>query len=207
MDRAPRATATAVLDHALAQRPLLGGGRLVCIDGPSGSGKSTLAAAVAGLAENRGLTAHVLHADDLLQGWTGLPALGPRLRNDVVGPLASGHPARYRRYDWEAEAFAEEHVVAPMDLLVLDGCGSGHPALASRRATLVWVEADDDLRLARALARDGDAVREPLLRWWADEARLFERYGIREQADFHADATGRLVDPPPLGWSHAPSHR
>ena len=33
--------------------------------------------------------------------------------------------------------------MAPMDLLVLDGVGTGHPSLAPWRATLVWVEAVD----------------------------------------------------------------
>jgi hypothetical protein len=94
-----------------------------------------------------------------------------------------------------------------MDLLVLDGCAAGHPNLGSRRAALVWVEADDELRLARALARDGEAIREPLLAWWVDEARLFERYAIRDHADFRVDATGRLVDSPALGCPHAPSDR
>ena len=41
------ATVAAVLAHAAAQPPLLGEGRLVCVDGPAGSGKTTLAAAVA----------------------------------------------------------------------------------------------------------------------------------------------------------------
>ena len=43
----PVETVAAVLDHALAQPPRLGDGRLVCVDGPAGSGKSTLARAVA----------------------------------------------------------------------------------------------------------------------------------------------------------------
>ena len=43
----PDATVAAVLAHAAAQPPLLGEGRLVCIDGPAGSGKSTLATALA----------------------------------------------------------------------------------------------------------------------------------------------------------------
>lgn len=191
MDDALRATATAVVDHALRQPPLLGGGRMICIDGLAGSGKSTLAAAVAAAGARAG-TVHLLRSDDLLDGWGGLTSIGPRLRNYVVGPLASGHPARYRRYDWETGAFAEEHVVAPMDLLVLDGVGSGHPSLRSRRATLVWVDADDELRLARAVARDGERWRPELEAWTELEERLGWA-GVRRWADLVVDDSGRLV--------------
>ena len=124
----PVETVAAVLDHALAQPARLGDGRLVCVDGPAGSGKSTLARAVAEAGQSRVPSVHVIHTDDLLDGWRGLPGLGRRLFDDVVAPLAAGRPAQYRRYDWVAGAFAEEHVVAPMDLLVLDGVGTGHPS-------------------------------------------------------------------------------
>lgn len=193
MDAVLRATATAVLDHALGRPPLLGGGRLVCIDGPAGSGKTTLAAAVVDAATERVDTVHLIHADDLLTGWDGLPGLGPRLRNYVVGPLASGHPARYRRYDWELEAPAEEHVVAPMDLLVLEGCGTGHRALRSRRATLVWVEAPESLRLARGLARDGEAVRGQWLDWMAQEPLVIGTGAQRRDVDLRVGEVGALV--------------
>ena len=155
----PGETIAAVLDHALAQPPRLGDGHLVCVDGAAGSGKSTLARAVAEAGQDRVASVHVIHTDDLLHGWRGLPGLGRSLHDDVVEPLAAGRPARYRRWDWVADGFAEEQVVAPMDLLVLDGVGTGHPLLGQRRATLVWVEADDELRLARGLERDGGAMR------------------------------------------------
>ena len=193
MDETLRATATAVLDHALAQPPLLGGGRLVCVDGLTGSGKSTVAAAIALAAAERVGTVHLIRSDDLLDGWGGLASIGPRLRNYVVGPLASRHPARYRRYDWDEGAFLEEHVVAPMDLLVLDGVGTGHPNLRSRRATLVWADADEELRLARVVARDGERWREHLVAWMRDEELLCWQQRSRPTADIVVDETGRLT--------------
>ena len=42
----------------------------------------------------------------------------------------AGHPARTGATTGTPDAFAEEHVIAPMDLLVLDGVGTGHPSLA-----------------------------------------------------------------------------
>ena len=44
--------------------------------------------------------------------------------------------------------------VAPW--LVVEGVGSGDPVVADRVTVLVWVEADDELRLARGLERDGE---------------------------------------------------
>lgn len=181
-----------VLEHAFGQPPLLGGGRMVCIDGPAGSGKSTLADALLAAAAERVERAQVLHLDDLLDGWHGLGSLAPRLRNYVVGPLASGHEGRYRRFDWVSERFAEEHRIAPLDLLVLDGVGSGSRDLRSRRATLVWVEAPPLVRLRRGLERDGAQLRDAWLQWMADEARHFAHQRTRELADFLLDGTTSL---------------
>ena len=78
--------------HAAEQRPLLGGGRMICLDGPAGAGKTTLSEAVAAQARDRGVTVHVVHLDDTYAGWDqDLLKLGGRLRNYLVGPMASGH--------------------------------------------------------------------------------------------------------------------
>ncbi len=166
---------------------------MVCVDGLTGSGKSTLAAALATQAAALVDTVHLLCSDDLLDGWGGLASIGARLRNYVVGPLASGHPARYRRYDWEKDRFAEEHVIAPMDLLVLEGVGTGQRPLRSRRAALVWCEAGPDLRLERAVARDGERWREHLEEWMRDEDRLGSLSRLPPGPDFTVDASGRLL--------------
>ena len=168
----PDATIAAVLAHAAARPPLLGEGRLVCIDGPAGSGKTTLAAA---LADATG--ARVLTMDDHYEGWQGLGDAPARIRDEILAPLASGLPGFYRRYDWDRNEFAELHVVEPSDLLILEGVGSGSRELAPYRATLVWVTAGADLRLERGLARDGEAAREHWLRWMDDEQAHFAAHG------------------------------
>ena len=80
-----------------------------------------------------------------------------------------------------------------MDLLVLDGVGTGHPLLEPHRATLVWVEADDELRLARGLARDGEAMRPAWEQFMLDEAAYFAEHAVREHADLRLDEVGRLL--------------
>lgn len=182
-------TARRVLDLVAARRPRLGATRLVCLDGPAGSGKTTLAAALAAGAQARGEAPGVVHGDDLLAGWSGLPGLADSLVA-AVSPLADGLPGRFRRYDWVAGAWAEEVAVPVVDLLVVEGVGSGTPLLDPWRTALVWVEAPADLRLARGLARDGEAFAPHWEAWARDEQGAFARDRTRARADVLVDGTG-----------------
>lgn len=156
----------------------LGPGRLLCIDGPAGSGKTTLADDVATLAPD----AVVVHTDDLLQGWRGLPVLADTVR-DVLVPLAEGRTGTWTRWDWHASAWAERHRLSPGGLLVLEGVGAWSPGIARWVGALAWVEAAYDVRMARGLARDGDDFAPYWEQWAADEAELFARDRTRDHAD------------------------
>jgi uridine kinase len=182
--------AEVVLRRAYAEQPTLGRSRLVCVDGRAGSGKSTLGRAVHDAASLTGTSA-LVHLDDLLEGWSGLARVSETLARDVIAPLSEGRPGEYHRYDWHLGRFAERHVVDPVDLLVVEGVGSGASSYASLVTTLVWVEAPDELRLARGIARDGEALRSQWLQWMADEDALFARERTRERADVLVDGTGR----------------
>jgi len=173
----PNGWAESVLAHALARPGRLGPGRLVCIDGPAGSGKTTLALQVA---EHTG--APVVRMDDLYPGWDGLFAVGPEVLG-LLQPLAEGRTGCYRRYDWLGEEYREQHCVEPAPLLLLEGVGSGNLAWQDLVTTLVWVEAPDDVRLRRGLARDGEEQRERWTQWMLDESRLFAEEGTRARAD------------------------
>jgi hypothetical protein len=98
---------------------------LVCVDGPAGSGKTTLAGAIAALVDD----VTVVHCDEMLQGWRGLPGLG-RTIEAMLRPLARDRPGTWTRWDWAAERWAETHDVAPGGLLVLEGVGSWDAAYA-----------------------------------------------------------------------------
>lgn len=176
--RAVSQPAETVLRLALARPATLGSGRLICIDGPAGSGKTTLASEVHASEP----TATVLHADDLLEGWGGLPGLAATL-NGLLRELAAGRPGRWRRWDWIADGWAEWHQLSPGGLLVLEGVGTGAAAYADLVTVLVWVEVDRDLRLARGLARDGEELRAHWLRWSEQEDRLHAVDRTAERAD------------------------
>ena len=163
--------------------------RLVCIDGPAGSGKSTLAGQLA-----VELAAPVVHLDDLYEGWAAGPDGGARrLREWVLEPLVAGRAGRYRRYDWLAGVYAEEHDVEIAPVVVVEGCGAGARQVDPWCALKVWVEADDGERLRRGLTRDGQDAREQWLRWMADEAAHYARERTRERADVLLDGFGQEV--------------
>ena len=168
----------------MAAPATLGPGRLVCIDGPAGSGKTTLAAALESSAMdvNVGADVQVLHCDELLQGWHGLPGLAATVA-ELLAPLAEGRTSHWTRWDWIADGWAESHPVEPGGLLVLEGVGSWSPGIADLVGVLVWVEADAHLRLSRGMTRDGESMRGHWLHWQLDEARLHASLRTRDHAD------------------------
>jgi uridine kinase len=170
--------ARAVLELALSRPATLGEGRLVCVDGPAGSGKTTLATALFDAFPG----SRVVHMDDLYDGWSGLPRVGAQL-GSLLRPLSEGRAGTYRRYDWHSGRFAETVTVDPVELLVLEGVGSGARAHADLVTVLVWMSAPPDLRLDRGLARDGAAMEARLRQWMVDEADHFARESTRERAD------------------------
>jgi uridine kinase len=191
------AAAPRLVASVLASPPSLDGGRLVCVDGPSGAGKTTLAAALGrrlrdalrlpGAAERAPV--RLIHMDDLYAGWDGLAAGMATLADDVIGPLRHGQPGRYRRYDWHRAVFAEEQLVEPCEVLLVEGVGAAPAACADVVTCLVWVDAPSDVRLARGVRRDGTAARGPLLRWRAQEEAMFARERTRQRADVVVDGT------------------
>jgi uridine kinase len=173
-----------LVDALLAGEARLGSTRLVCIDGPAGSGKTTLATSLEAEVRRRRHQVVTLHMDDVYDGWSGLrPDLEPRLLSQVFEPLASGHPARWQRYDWYAHRFAEWAELDLPAVLVVEGCGSGALAYAPYRTLLIWVEADLETRLRRGIERDGPAVLPCWLEWMDLETAHFALNATRDVAD------------------------
>jgi len=193
--RRPRgAKVTAVMAPAeeIAERvrgaaPRAGATRVLALDGPSGSGKTTLADAVAARLSRDGAPAPVVHLDSLYPGWDGLEASVPLLVRWLLEPLAAGRPGGYHRWDWVAGREAEWCAVPAADVVVVEGAGCGSKACAPYLSLLVWLDAPEKVRFARAMARDGETYRPHWRRWADQEERLFARERTRERADLVYD--------------------
>lgn len=149
---------------------------ITIVDGRSGAGKTELAARIAAATGAR-----VIHMDDLYAGWHGLATGSHLLERGILAPLAEGRRAVWRRWDWAAGDWGAEDAAEPGEPLVVEGCGSLTIATRAHADRAIWLEAPEDVRRARALARDGDDA------WW----------GLwREQEDAHiaANDPARLAD-------------
>ncbi|CAA9407162.1 MAG: hypothetical protein AVDCRST_MAG35-1223 [uncultured Quadrisphaera sp.] len=187
----PEATRSATeeaADRALAlalSRPSSAGRtRVVAVDGPSGAGKTTFARVLVERAEERlGTAPPLVQMDEIYPGWDGLAASVPVLVERVLEPIAQGHPAAYRRWDWDAERWGTLVAVPLSGLVVVEGSGCGSRPARPYLGALVWVEAPAGLRMGRGLARDGEAYRPHWERWAEQEQALFAAEGTRERAD------------------------
>jgi hypothetical protein len=175
----------------------LGGVRLVAVDGGTGAGKTVFAGRLAEALRQSGAAVEEIHTDDLLDGWDDLVTFWPRLEQGVLDKLRHGRPGSYRRYDWHAGRFGADEVAVPVpDVLVLEGVTSARRAIRAELTLGVFVTAPRDLRLARALARDGAELRPRLLRWLAAEEAHFAADRTVDGVDVLVDgAPGELHDP------------
>ncbi|WP_203788079.1 uridine kinase family protein [Paractinoplanes rishiriensis] len=178
----------------LSRPPRLGRTRLVAVDGGSGAGKTSFALRLA-----KQLDAPVVHTDDLLDGWDDQFTFWERLERQVLGPVRRGERATYLRYRWDRGEFAGPPLtVGPAPgVLLLEGVSAARREIRAELSFSVFVTASPDLRLARALARDGDdslAFRAYLERWRAAEDRHFAEDQTAAAADLVVDGAAGVSD-------------
>ncbi|MGN6472981.1 MAG: uridine kinase family protein [Mycobacteriales bacterium] len=160
-------------------RALPGPVRLVGIDGCGGAGKTTFANRLNAAAGNTWpviATDDFASHDEFMQWW-------PRMSSDVVEPLLRNEPATYEPYDWVRRERQRPTVVAPAEVVVIEGVGATRRAWRDRLAKSIWIETASDLRLRRGLDRDG----EELTDFWRDWRIAEDRYVEAEQPQRHTD--------------------
>ena len=155
---------------------------LVGIGGRGGAGKSTLAARIEG--------AQVVSTDEF---WDGDGFELSRLRAEVIEPLLDGREARYASWDWAAARPGGTRVVEPTGIVVVEGVCALHRMFRDDYDVRVWVEAPYETRLARGVARDGEAARATWVeRWMPAEDRYVERDDPVTCADLIVDGSAPL---------------
>lgn len=178
-----KAYARAIATRVEGTAPALGNTRLILIDGPAGAGKTTLAHHLASVLSAK-QEVQTLHADDMYEGWDGLPQLADVLIDQILTPLSQEAPARFRRWDWHASQRAEVITVLPVPVLIIEGVGVAMKAARVYASEVVWVHAEPAVCLRRGLERDGEAMRAEWERWQLVEQQEFARQGTQAAAHF-----------------------
>ena len=159
----------------MAQTP-----QIILIDGPAGAGKTTLA-----LKLQTERSCQVVHLDSVYNGWED--ALTETLTQNLlslINAFKAGLTYELPIYNWEQRKFVETRTIRPDNCLIIEGVGSGQSAIRDHASSLYWVEVDEEIGLARVLARDGDAIAEEMRVWKVREAEHFKKERTREFADF-----------------------
>jgi uridine kinase len=157
MDASSAVDPVAAVVAALEGRP---GTRWVGVDGKGATGKTTLAAQIAAALPG----SVTVHIDDFarpeVRGWER-----DRFLRQVLRPLLAGRPGRYQRWDFDRNVGAEWHTVPVGVPVIVEGVSATDERLGVPWDFTIWVEVPLEVRLARALERDGP---ERMDRWLTD---------------------------------------
>ena len=153
--------------------------RFVAIDGFGAAGKTGLVARIA----DRVPAVDVVHIDDFaapdVAEWDW-----PRFAAEIVAPLAAGRPARYGVQGWDQPLPVGTATLDPGRVLVAEGVSVTRRELAVAWDLTVWLDVPGDVRLARARARDGEAL---MPRWLDDWLPSEQRWAERDRPWQHVD--------------------
>jgi uridine kinase len=159
------------------------GTRWVGVDGKGATGKTTLAALIAAALPG----SVMVHIDDFarpdVQGWER-----DRFVRQVLKPLLAGRPGRYQRWDFDRNMGAEWHTVPFGVPVVVEGVSATDERLGVPWDFTIWVELPYEVRLARALERDGP---ERMDRWLDDWMPSEDAYEAAQRPQDRVDLVYR----------------
>lgn len=131
-----------------------------------------------------------MHSDDFYLPMDGDPLRWwEPFRTRVLTPLREGREGRFRRYDWRSGRYAEDVVIPPAPVVVVEGVGSAWREAAPYLSLAVWVRAPLDVRVARTARRDGPEAAGLWETWRVSEERHFATDRTYERADVIVDGT------------------
>lgn len=147
--------------------------KVIAIDGGGGSGKSTFAEMLAHNVSN----AFVIKIDDFYKGpwdyrldhtnYEVNPLFDwDRFYREVLKPIQKGNPITYHVYDWKKHTTDEVRSVPSDATVIIEGGFSLQRAYADIYDFKIWVQAGVNIRLDRALKRDGEHMRALWVEDW-----------------------------------------
>jgi uridine kinase len=158
---------------------------IITIDGVAGAGKTTLANFMSEEYRER-TSLQVVHMDDLYDGWED--PLGKSLTDKlerIVSAHVNGTACLIAGYDWERNLPGENFVIEPVEMLILEGVGSGQGSIREFVESKIWIDLEPIVGLRRVLSRDGFHIEEQMLRFMEQQRIHFIEEGTRDAADFH----------------------
>lgn len=175
---------------------------LIAVDGRSGSGKSTFATDLAKYLEATASVA-ILRLEELYHGWDGLHRSFD-LYNQLLPQLADGQGITYPIWNWEADTLGAPKNLVPADVVIIEGVGALHGGAREFLDLGIWLEAPENFRRDRALARDGQTY-SPYWQMWAEQE---ERYLQAQQPSQAATLMMRTdLDQDPMQiWKQASAY-
>ena len=157
---------------------------IVTIDGVAGAGKTMLASAMNEKYEDH-FSVQVIHMDDLYEGWDD--PFGATLSKKLT-EIAQAHmtatPYETPLHDWLDSIAASPLIIEPVDMLIIEGVGSGQRSIREFVSTKIWIDCDPIVGLKRVSARDGANIEREMMGFLEDQKVHFIEEGTREAADF-----------------------
>lgn len=155
---------------------------IIAVDGRSGAGKTILAVELAARLRMHHKVS-LFHLEDIYPGWNGLAAGIERYVTTVLAPLHNGDAAEWVSWDWEKHYDGRSHVTLPAEIVIVEGVGAAASAARPMLDAVVWVDAPDDERKHRALARDGSSYEQFWDSWASQEDEWLETDDVLEHLD------------------------
>ncbi len=179
---------------------------IIAIDGRSGAGKTTLAVELAARLRMHHKVS-LFHLEDIYPGWNGLAAGVERYVTTVLAPLRHGDAAEWVSWDWEKHYDGRSHVTLPAEIVIVEGVGAAASAARPMLDAVVWVDAPDDDRRHRAMARDGSSYEPFWDSWAAQEDEWLETDDVLDHIDVRVlnRADGKAPDDALQALNYLPS--
>jgi len=155
---------------------------LIAIDGVAGSGKTTLALKLA-----TDLTdSYVVHMDDLYDGWNNplSQKLTARVISQLLNPISKQMSVSYQVFNWKLNRFTDFKSVPQSKYLILEGVGAAQREFRPYMNKIIWIECDPNLGYNRVIARDGDQVKQEMLKFLIDQNNHFSTELSKNAADY-----------------------
>lgn len=158
---------------------------IITIDGVAGAGKTTLAEFISDQYQDR-LSVQIIHMDDLYDGWENplSPELTKKLEKIVVAHTA-GERLVTTKFDWQHNIPGEPLLIAPVQLLIIEGVGSGQRSTQEFAEIKIWIDLEPIVGLRRVLVRDGFHIEDQMLTFLEQQRIHHLKEGTRAAADFH----------------------